>query len=118
MSVVGSSGTAPDQAVSPDRAAKEDDSTAGEDLLLPPDQRKLFTDEWSGIQTQFVDQPRHSVEQADALVVDVTQRVVAGLSREPERLEARWEHGDDVSTEDLRLALTRYRSYFDRLIST
>ena len=87
-------------------------------MLLPADQRQLFTAQWSDIQAHFVDQPRHSVEQADALVVDIMQRVTAGFSHERERLEAQWEQGDDVSTEDLRVALTRYRSFFDRLIST
>ena len=62
--------------------------------------------------------PAKSVKQADGLVVDIMQRVTAGFSHERERLEAQWEQGDDVSTEDLRVALTRYRSFFDRLIST
>jgi hypothetical protein len=31
-------------------------------------------------------------------------------------LEKRWGQGDSVSTEDLRLALQRYRSFFDRLL--
>jgi hypothetical protein len=91
---------------------------AVDNLLLPADQRRLFTAEWSDIQTHFVDQPRQSVEQADALVVDIMQRVTAGFSQERERLEAQWDQGQDVSTEELRVALTRYRSFFERLIST
>ena len=104
--------------IPPDPAAQADDFSGNEDLLLPADQRELFTAQWSDIQAHFVDQPRHSVEQADALVVDIMQRVTVGFSHERERLESQWEQGDDVSTEDLRLALTRYRSFFDRLIST
>ena len=108
---------APGQGIPPGSAAQEA-GRAGEDLLLPADQRRSFIAQWSDIQAHFVDQPRQSVEQADALVVDIMQRVSAGFSHERERLEGQWEQGDEVSTEDLRVALTRYRSFFDRLIST
>ncbi len=114
-------GRDPVSAVDPDGAApagQQGDRDAAEDLLLPADQRQLFTAQWSDIQAHFVDQPRQAVKQADGLVVDIMQRVTAGFSHERERLEAQWEQGDDVSTEDLRVALTRYRSFFDRLIST
>lgn len=69
------------------------------------------------IQVDFVDRPRESVEHADALVAELRQRLAAGFADERSRLERQWEGGDDVSTEDLRLALTRYRSFFDRLLS-
>ena len=46
------------------------------------------------------------------------QRVTGSLAQERERLESQWARGDEVSTEDLRVALTRYRSFFDRLLST
>jgi hypothetical protein len=72
---------------------------------------------WEEIQRDFVDRPRESVEQADALVADLMQRLAAGFSNERSRLESQWEGGDDVSTEDLRVALTRYRSFFQRLLS-
>jgi hypothetical protein len=85
--------------------------------LLPEDQCERFSLRWQEIQTSFVDQPRDSVEQADALVADLMQRLAASFSNERERLEAQWDRGDDVSTEDLRVALTRYRSFFDRLLS-
>ena len=85
--------------------------------LLPRDESGRFTSRWQEIQTGFVDEPRRSVEQADALVADLMQRLAAGFAEERERLEAQWDSGDDVSTEDLRVALTRYRSFFDRLLS-
>jgi hypothetical protein len=85
--------------------------------LLPGDQSDRFTAQWQEIQASFVDRPRESVEQADALVADLMQRLAAGFSDEREHLEAQWDRGDDVSTEDLRVALTRYRSFFDRLLS-
>lgn len=85
--------------------------------LLPEDQGERFRARWEEIQTGFVDRPRESVEQADALVADLMQRLAAGFSNERSRLERQWDGGDDVSTEDLRVALTRYRSFFRRLLS-
>ena len=86
--------------------------------LLPADQNERFTSRWEEIQASFVDEPQKSVEEADSLVSDLMQRVTTGLSSERERLEKQWAAGDDVSTEDLRVALTRYRTFFDRLLKT
>jgi hypothetical protein len=86
--------------------------------LLPPDQAEQYRQRWERIQASFVDEPRDSVEQADGLVADLMQRLAAIFSEERETLESQWDSGDDVSTEDLRVALTRYRSFFDRLLST
>ena len=85
--------------------------------LFATDQSERFTNRWQEIQTSFVDQPRDAVAEADSLVADLMQRLAASFSQERERLEAQWDRGDDVSTEDLRVALTRYRSFFDRLLS-
>ena len=85
--------------------------------LFPNDQSERFTSRWREIQISFVDQPRDAVAEADSLVADLMQRLAASFSQERERLEAQWDQGDDVSTEDLRVALTRYRSFFDRLLS-
>ena len=85
--------------------------------LLPADQSERFTTRWQQIQASFVDKPRDAVAEADALVADLMQRLAASFSHERERLESQWDRGDDVSTEDLRVALTRYRSFFDRLLS-
>jgi hypothetical protein len=85
--------------------------------LLPPDQSDRFVTRWQDIQASFVDEPRQSVAQADALVADLMQRLAAGFSDERQRLETQWDRGDDVSTEDLRVALRRYRAFFDRLLS-
>jgi len=92
-------------------------AAAEREPLLPPDQSERFTTRWQEIQSSFVDQPRDAVAEADALVADLMQRLAASFSNERERLEAQWDQGDDVSTEDLRVALTRYRSFFDRLLS-
>lgn len=72
---------------------------------------------WYAIQGEFVDQPRKSVEEADELVATVMKRLAEMFAAERENLEHEWGSGDDVSTEDLRVALRRYRSFFDRLLS-
>lgn len=72
---------------------------------------------WSGIQAGFVDEPRHAVEEADALVAEVMKRLAEVFADERRQLEAHWEHTDRVSTEDLRLAMRRYRSFFERLLA-
>ena len=73
---------------------------------------------WAEIQTKFIDEPRKSVEDADALVAATIKRLAESFARERAKLESQWITGGDVSTEELRLALRRYRSFFDRLLST
>ena len=86
--------------------------------LFATDQTERFTNRWQEIQTSFVDQPRDAVAEADSLVADLMQRLAASFSQERERLEAQWDRGDDVSTEDLRVALIRSASLpLDRLLS-
>jgi hypothetical protein len=72
---------------------------------------------WRSIQTGFVDQPRKSVEQADALVAEAMSMLAETFAQERQALERQWGEGADVSTEDLRVALQRYRSFFERLLA-
>jgi len=88
----------------------------GEAPLL--DDSEAFQSRWEEIQVRFVDEPRGAVEDADALVATVMQRLAEGFAQERERLEAQWGRGEDISTEDLRVALQRYRSFFRRLLAT
>jgi hypothetical protein len=69
------------------------------------------------LQTSFVDEPRRSVEQADELVAEVIKDLASTFADERTKLERQWDQGDKVSTEDLRLVLRRYRSFFDRFHS-
>jgi hypothetical protein len=86
--------------------------------LLSHDQSEQLNARWQEIQTSFVDRPQESVEDADALVADLMGRITSSFATERERLEKQWAEGDDVSTEDLRVTLTRYRAFFDKLLST
>jgi len=72
---------------------------------------------WSAIQTGFVDEPRKAVEEADTLVAQVMKQLAEVFAEERRQLESQWERADQVSTEDLRLAMRRYRSFFERLLS-
>jgi hypothetical protein len=86
--------------------------------LLPGHEAMEFQRRWEEIQTGFVDEPRRVVEQADELVAGLMKRLAESFAGERERLEAEWDSGADVSTEDLRVALQRYRSFFRRLLTT
>ena len=89
----------------------------GSGELFPPEERTDLESRWSDIQARFVDEPRGSVEDANALVEELTNRLVSSFSEQRSRLESRWDRGDDVTTEDLRMALQRYRSFFGRLLA-
>jgi hypothetical protein len=91
-------------------------SSAGEPLVPKPQVEELRT-RWSSIQTNFVDQPRKAVEDADSLVVGALKQIQESFAVQRANLEKKWRHGDDVSTEDLRVALQHYRAFFDRLMS-
>jgi len=85
--------------------------------LFPTAELEELRSRWSGVQTAFVDEPRRAVEQADALVASAMKRLAEVFAEERSKLEHQWDRGDNVSTEDLRIALQRYRSFFHRLLS-
>ena len=85
--------------------------------LFPAAEATSFRTRWSEVQTGFVDEPRHAVEQADGLVAEMMQGLAKVFADERSKLEQQWSQGSDVSTEDLRVSLRRYRSFFDRLLS-
>jgi hypothetical protein len=85
--------------------------------LLAADEANTFRARWDEIQTGFVDEPRQAVERADALVASAIKRLAEIFANERANLEKQWDRGDNISTEDLRVALQRYRSFFDRLLS-
>jgi len=115
-----SRGVASTPAAQPPKA----DQTAGRDVdgervapLFDEAATTDLRDRWTDVQAGFVDEPRSAVERADSLVAEVMQRLADSFATERKALEQQWSRGDDVSTEDLRVALRRYRSFFDRLLS-
>src|SRR5690348_12463375 len=90
---------------------------ARETPLLAGDVVNELRNRWTDIQAGFVDEPRRAVEQADSLVAEAIKRLAETFANERNTLEGQWDRGGDVSTEDLRQALQRYRSFFSRLLS-
>ncbi len=85
--------------------------------LFSLDEAKDLRARWDTIQGGFVDEPRTAVEEADSLVEGAMKRLAEIFADERAKLEAQWDHNESVSTEDLRLALRRYRSFFGRVLS-
>lgn len=116
-----------DQAGGPTDAGSHASGGAEATSLFSPDEAEQFRSRWNSIQTGFVDDPRRTVEQADGLVAEVIKRLAEVFAGERSTLENQWETqgdtqavpGDSASTntEALRVAVQRYRSFFDRLLS-
>jgi hypothetical protein len=85
--------------------------------MFAAEESEGFRTRWDAVQTGFVDEPRRAVVEADALVAQVIKRLSEVFADERTRLEGQWGHEDQVSTEDLRQALRKYRSFFERLLS-
>jgi hypothetical protein len=100
-----------------DVAERRPPAAAEATALLPEGQLKELQSAWNNIQTSFVDEPRTAVRQADGLVASTMQQLANAFSRERTNLEQQWDRGDSVSTEDLRIAFQRYRSFFQRMLS-
>jgi hypothetical protein len=105
----------PGATVAPDPGAA---GTVTTGPLLAADDAEGFRARWTDVQNGFVDAPRQAVEQADELVAEVMQHLARTFADERGRLERHWDRGDEVSTDDLRTALQRYRSFFERLLAT
>ncbi|MFC9361459.1 hypothetical protein ACFTZB_33380, partial [Rhodococcus sp. NPDC057014] len=95
--------------------AQDTDTSAGQ-TLFAEDELSVLRLRWDEVQSGFVDDPRECVQKADGLVSDVVDRITTGFSEARSRLEEQWARGEEGSTEDLRLALKRYREFFQRLL--
>jgi hypothetical protein len=108
-----------------ERHISDPEEIATSDAANKPDTAPLFPNneldglrhDWSAVQAAFVDEPRRAVEQADSLVASTMKRLAEVFAEERSKLEHQWDRGDNVSTEDLRIALQRYRSFFHRLLA-
>lgn len=85
--------------------------------FIGDEERIRHRERWEEIQSSFIDEPRESVQKANELVSELTDTITERFRNERFRLEKRWEEGEEVSTETLRVTLQRYRSFFDRLLS-
>ena len=98
------------------RASNADDEDVPQ--LLTTEDEDGFRARWQDVQSKFVDDPRDAVHAADTLVADVMQRLAATFADHKQELEGQWNRGEQANTEDLRLALRHYRSFFNRLLVT
>ena len=84
--------------------------------LIEPERAESYNSRWTALKGEFVDDPRRAVRGANELVGEVLDELEELFRRQRTDLE----HGLDseqTTTEDLRQALGRYRSFFDRLLS-
>ncbi|MFJ6793550.1 hypothetical protein [Streptomyces sp. NPDC091268] len=86
--------------------------------LLPEQEAAEYRAAWGEIQGRFVDDPQGAVRDADGLVAEVMQTLAGSFAAHKKELEGQWREGEEVATEELRLALQRYRSFFGRLLRT
>jgi len=91
--------------------------TPVEGTLFADDELVGMRARWNSVQAGFVDDPRECVQKADGLVSDLVDQLTNGFAQARSRLEDQWARGEQASTEDLRVALKRYRSFFERLLS-
>jgi Lon protease-like protein len=88
----------------------------GDRELFGDDDLQSFRARWEQVQNEFVDEPRETVQKADDLVSDLVERLTSSFADARSGLEEQWKKGEEASTEDLRVALTRYRAFFQRLL--
>ena len=105
------------------REGAREGKAAVDDRAMPMfagDEAEGYRTRWDAVQTGFVDEPQRAVQEADALVAQVIKRLSEAFADERTRLEHQWGRSDQdrqISTEDLRVALRKYRSFFERLLS-
>jgi hypothetical protein len=106
-----------DRQLSRDKSERVDTDTERLAPLFDDADTTRFRERWVVLQTAFVDEPRDAVSKADELVAELMQQLAKRFNQERASLEGQWSRGEDVSTEDLRVSLQRYRSFFERLLS-
>jgi len=121
-SVAAARGTGTEAIAHPERSDNRDERRAQTDEtelspLFSEDEERNFRNRWKEIQTGFVDEPRRAVEQADELIAQLLHQLAESFAAQRSGLEQQWERSESASTEDLRQALRRYRSFCDRLLS-
>jgi len=98
------------------RQPMDDAADAEPSPLFDDGELDEFRARWAELQGAFVDDPKVAVEEADELVNDLVQTLTDKFSRNKHELEGQWQRDGSADTEDLRLALRRYRSFFDQLL--
>lgn len=105
----------------PDNSSEDRPATPGEldgehSALIESSDSTRFRNRWHDVQAAFVDDPQRAVSDADRLVAELMQTLAATFAERKQALEDQWQKGHEAETEDLRLALRGYRSFFDQLL--
>jgi hypothetical protein len=95
---------------------KEGEQREDERALFDDSELQSYRGRWEQVQSDFVDEPREAVQKADDLVSDLVEKLASGFAQTRSGLEEQWKKGEEASTEDLRVAFTRYRAFFQRLL--
>jgi hypothetical protein len=105
--------------VEPDTAKRTGQAEDVYISLFDDDAAPGYRQRWTDIQARFVDDPQASVRDADELVAKVIQHISDTFARQRSELESHWNAEGDAesSTEDLRLAVKRYHTFFDQLLN-
>jgi hypothetical protein len=98
-------------------AAPVDTAESSDAMLFADSELTAMRSRWVEVQSAFVDDPRDCVQKADSLVADVVDKLTTSFSGARAHLEEQWSRGEEASTEDLRIALKRYREFFERLLA-
>jgi len=115
--IAGTAKPAPEKFIEAKHGDGDDTNKVDLEPLFADGVDRDFRNRWRDIQSGFVDEPRSAVEQADQLVAQLMQRLAQSFSEQRSNLEKQWEAAEKVSTEELRVGFTRYRSFFERLLS-
>jgi hypothetical protein len=75
-----------------------------------------FRSRWDEVQRGFVDDPNQAVKAGDELVTQVIQSLAESFDAQRRQSDGHIDAARD-STENLRVALRRYRSLFERLLT-
>jgi hypothetical protein len=104
---------------SADRPQADTAARSGEALeaLFTPELAETYRVQWTSIQSGFVDDPRRAVRNGDDLVAQIMANLANTFAEERHRVEAQLDSTGEGSTEELRVTLRRYRSFFERLLS-
>jgi hypothetical protein len=99
------------------QSAPVDTAESSDAMLFADSELTDMRSRWVEVQSAFVDDPRDCVQKADGLVADVVDKLTRSFAGARAHLEEQWSRGEEVSTEDLRIALKRYREFFERLLA-
>jgi len=108
---------APPETLAPTETTTPTTNLDNDQVLFEDTELSGLRSRWTDVQSSFVDDPRDCVQKADGLVADVVEKLTSQFSHARSQLEGQWDRGEEVSTEDLRIALKRYREFFERLLA-